>query len=296
AKAQIQAIGPELVLVGGDITRDGNVHRFELEEMRSELDDLGCPYYPVPGNMDTGNKHTAVEGCHRRNDNQCSDIELNVTSGQLQHFSQVFGPLWWSVDHRNVRFSGVADVMINSGLPEEEQFWEWAELQARRAPADQHVWIMHNALFAESPDEPNWDITDPVNYRNWYFGTDQPGRDRLLDLFKRTNATIVISGHIHCRRTVMAEGIRFDYAPATAFGQWGDRWPDGDASLGFLLYTVHSDRVDCEFVPLETVSQRKDVYGVGGHPCPAARDYSEAWDQSFARELGGRVPSQADLP
>jgi len=295
AKRQIKAIGPDLVLVGGDITRDGNVHRFELEEMKAELTELGCPHFPVPGNMDTGNKHTAVEGRHRKNESQYSDIELNVTSGQLQHFSRVFGPLWWSTDHKGVRFSGVADVMINSGLPEEEQFWAWAQEQTERPAPEQHVWIIHNALFAESPDEPNWKIADPINYMNWYFGTDQPGRGRLLELFKKTGATIVISGHIHCRRTVFAEGIRFDYAPATAFGQWADRWPDGDATLGFLLYTVHDDRIDCEFVPLEMVSEKKESYGVGGHPRPDARDYAEAWDQSFATELGGQVPSLADV-
>jgi len=295
AKRQIQALNPDLVLVGGDITRDGNVHRFELEEMKAELDDLGCPYHVVPGNMDTGNKHTRVNGRHRRSEGQYSDIELNVTSGQLQHFASVFGPLWWTIDHNEVRFSGFADVMINSGLPEESEFWAWAEQQVQRPRANQHIWIMHNALFADTPDEPNWDITDRVNYQSWYFGIDRPGRDRLLELFKGTGATVVITGHIHCRRTVVAEGIRFDYAPATAFGQWADRWPDGDATLGFLTYTVDGDEIECEFVPLETVSERKNSYGVGGHPCPEVRDYSEASDQSFAKTLNGRVPTLADV-
>jgi len=110
AKAQIQSLAPELVLVGGDLTRDGNVHRFELEEMKAELDELGCPYYAVPGNMDTGNKHARIEGLHRSNPSQCRDTELNVTSGQLQQFADVFGPLCWSADHKNVRFSGFPDV------------------------------------------------------------------------------------------------------------------------------------------------------------------------------------------
>ncbi len=295
AKKQIQAIGPDLVLVGGDLTRDGNVHRFELEEMKAELDELGCPYYVVPGNMDTGNKHTRINGLHRRNPTQYTDVELNVTSAQLRQFADVFGPLWWSVDHKGVRFSGFADVVVNSGLPEEAQFWAWAEEQKRRAPAERRVWIMHYALFAERPDEPNWSIADPENYHNWYFCIDQPGRARLMELFKATGATIVISGHIHCRRTVLAEGIRFDYAPSTAFGQWADRWPDGDASLGFLKYVVHDDAIDCEFVPLERVSNNPASYGVGGHPRPEARDYSEAWDQSFARTLEGEVPGLADV-
>lgn len=295
AQEQIRAIGPDLVLVGGDITRDGNVHRFELEEMKAGLDSLGCSYHVVPGNMDTGNKHTRVNGLHRSNPNQYTDLELNVTSGQLRHFADVFGPLWWSLDHKDVRFSGFADVLVNSELPEEEQFWAWAEEQKRRPPAKHHVWIMHYALFADRPDEPNWDLADRENYLNWYFCIDQPGRDRLLDLFKATGTTIVITGHIHCRRTVFAEGIRFDYAPATAFGQWDSRWPDGDPTLGFLKYTVSDDTIDCEFVPLGRAADRTESYGVGGHPRPEARDYSLARDQSFAQTLDGRVPGLADV-
>lgn len=289
AMKQIRAIDPELILVGGDLTRDGNVHRFELEEMKADLDSLGCPYHVVPGNMDTGNKHTRVLGCHRRSESQYTDVELNVTSAQLRQFSDVFGPLWWSVDHRGVRFSGFADGVVNSGLPDEDVFWAWAEEQQAREPAEHHVWIMHYALFADRPDEPNWAIDDPENYHNWYFTIDQPGRDRLLSLFRETHADIVISGHIHCRRTVMAEGIRFDYSPATCFGQWDGRWPDGDSTLGFLKYTVGDTGIDCEFVPLEQVSSRTDDgYGVGGHPRAEVRDYSLAWDPSYAQTLRDR--------
>ena len=294
AKRQIEALHPELVLVGGDITRDGNVHRFELEEMKADLSELGAPCHVVPGNMDTGNKHTRVNGRHRRSPHQYSDIDLNVTSGQLRHFADVFGPLWWSVDHRGVRFSGFADVVVNSGLPEEEQFWQWAEAQMQRPKPEQHVWIMHYALFVERPDETDWDIADPVDYHNWYFATDNPGRDRLMDLFRATGATVVISGHIHCRRAIHAEGIRFDYSPAVSFGQWAGRWPDGDTTLGFLLYTVDEGTIECEFIPLDQPSARKDQYGVGGHPCREARDYSVARDQTFARSLNGHVPDIRD--
>lgn len=294
AKRQIRDLHPELVLVGGDITRDGNVHRFELEEMKADLDDLGAPCHVVPGNMDTGNKHTRVNGLHRGRAHQYTDTDLNVTSGQLRQFGDVFGPPWWSVEHRGVRFSGFADVLVNSGLPEEGEFWQWAEKQMQRPKPALHVWIMHYALFVEQPDEPDWDIADRENYHNWYFSVDNPGRERLMALFRATGATVVISGHIHCRRTVHTDGIRFDYAPSVSFGQWAGRWPDGDTTLGFLLYTVDEGAITCEFVPLDQPSTRKDQYGVGGHPCPQVRDYSMAWDQSFARSLDGRIPDLAD--
>jgi hypothetical protein len=225
--------------------------------------------------MDTGNKHTDRPGRYRGPD-QCSDLELNVTSAQLRQFASVFGPLWWSYEHHNVRFSGIADLVINSGLPEEALFWEWAEVQASRPHPEHHVWVMHYAPFMDHPDEPQWQIEDPEQYHNWYFSLDQPGRERLLSLFEATRAEIVISGHVHCHRVVYARGIRFETAPATAFAQMRDRWPDGDPTLGFTRYKVHEAGIDAAFVPLAKTYQLEG-YGPGGHPAPHARDYSLAW-------------------
>lgn len=275
AKEQILAINPDLLLVGGDLTRDGSLHRYELEAMKAEIDTLPFPVHVIPGNMDTGNKHTDTIGIHRGPD-QCTDLDLNVTSAQLQPFASVFGPLWWSVGHKGVRFSGFADMVVNSGLPEEDAFWAWAETQRQRPPARHHVWITHYPLFVDAPDEPNWAITE--DYMAWYFSIDQPGRARLLALFEDTGADVVISGHVHCHRVTYAQGIRFEIAPATSFGQWGDRWEDGDATLGFLRYDVTDDGITSTFVPLAETYDLQG-YGPGGHPAPHVRDYSLAWER-----------------
>lgn len=277
AKQQILEIQPDLLLVGGDLTRDGTLHRYELEAMRTELDSLPFPVYVVPGNMDVGNKHTDSPHPHR-GPTQCTDRMLNVTSAQLQQFASVFGPLWWSVDHKGVRFSGFADVVVNSGLPEEVEFWRWAEEQCRRPPARHHVWVLHYALFSERPDEPNWDIEDPAQYQDWYFTIDQPGRGRLLDLFVATGADLVLSGHVHCHKVSNAKGIRFEIAPATSFPQWAKRWPDGDPTLGFLRYEVRDEGIRGDLVPLRR-SYNLVGYGPGGHPLPHLRDYTLAWER-----------------
>jgi predicted phosphodiesterase len=278
AHAQVLALDPELMLVPGDLTRDGSIHRFELEAMKEDLDALPFPVHVIPGNMDTGNKHTDRPGVHRgpaRGPNQSSDVELNVTSEELQQFASVFGPLWWSVDHRGVRFSGCADMAINSGLPEERAFWRWAETQVQRPQADHHVWITHYPPFVQDPDEPDWDIE--TDYRSWYFSIDQPGRRRLLDLFHATGVDLAVSGHVHCHKVFEAEGIRFEIAPATSFGQWGAHWPDGDDTLGFLRCDVDADGITTTAIPLETTYDLEG-YGPGGHPAPHTRDYSLAWE------------------
>ena len=99
-----------------------------------------------------------------------------------------------------------------------------------------------------------------------------------MKLFKATGADIVICGHVHCHKVTYAEGIRFEIAPATSFGQWHDRWPDGNDSLGFLRYDVSDAGIECSFVPLKK-TYNLEGYGPGAHPAPHARDYSIAWEQ-----------------
>lgn len=271
ARAQIVEMSPDLLLIPGDLTRDGSIHGYELGSIKADLDALPFPCHVIAGNMDTGNKHTDAPSLFKGRD----DVSLNITSAQVRQFSSVLGPLWWTFEHKGVRFSGFCDMLAGSGLPEEQAQWEWVESVPR---AEHHVWIMHYPPFIDRPDEPNFDLTDPERYLDWYFGIDEPHRSRIIDVFRRTGASIVISGHVHCRRSRTVEGIRFDLAPATSFSQWADRWPDGDPTLGFLRYDVSDEGIASTFIPLETVSTAKG-YGPGGHPRPEERDYSIAWEK-----------------
>ncbi len=269
ARQQILEINPDLLLVGGDLARDGNLHRFELEAIKADLDALPFPCHVVPGNMDTGNKHTDVSSQRR------DDVSLNLSAEQLTRFESVFGLTQWSFVHKGVRFSGFCDMIAGSGLPEEEAFWQWTEYQKQQPRAKHHVWIMHSPLFIDDLHEPNFDIRDPDLYHDWYFGIDEPQRGRLMDVFKSTGADLVMSGHVHCRKRHLAERIEFQIGPSPAFAQWGKRWPDGDPALGFLRYDVSERGIECAFVPLARLSSAEG-YGPGGHPSPGQRDYSLA--------------------
>ena len=269
ARRQIIARNPELLLVGGDMTRDGSTHRLELEQAKADLDQLPFPYHVIPGNHEVGNKYLPGD-------------PVSIQPRYLEAYRSVFGASSWTLTHRGVQFSAFDAFLAGTGLPEEEQLWRWLESVERDPDARHHVWMIHPALFIEHLREPDWDIK--VDRNAWYFGIDEPSRSRLFDIFKRTGADLVISGHIHCRRYLEVEGIAFQFAPATAFPQWGDRWPDGDDTLGFLEIDVREDSLIPRFIPLESVSELKG-YGPGGNPPEEGRDYSVAWEQpSLAHE------------
>ena len=125
---------------------------------------------------------------------------------------------------------------------------------------------MHTPFFIEDLHEPNYDITDPAQYLDWYFVVDEPHRSRLMEYFKATGTDIVISGHVHCRKSTIAEGIRFDIAPSTALSQMEDRWPDGDPTFGFLKYDVSDKGIEYNFIPLVKVSRAKGSGQIGHTP------------------------------
>lgn len=266
----------ELVTVGGDLTRDGFHHQFELELAREELNSLPFPWHAVPGNMDVGNKCADRSGGTGRD-----DPALNMTSNTLRRFAQVLGDFPWSFQHRNVRFSGCYEAVAGSGLPEEERFWHWLEEELPALPGSPlHFMVLHYPLFIHEPDEPDWDLTVADQYHDWYFSLNSPHRQRILDGLKQAGVTDVVSGHIHCRRPVQEfDGIRYYKCPAICFPQWPDKWPDGDASLGYYRFHVTKHSMKPEFVPLRNISQSTEGYGKGGHPGAVERDYSQAWEK-----------------
>ncbi len=266
----------DLLLVGGDLTRDGHIHDFEYEQIKSEFDALPYPTYSIPGNMDVNNKHADKKGGTGRD-----DPRLNMKAEDLDRFIRFISEFPWSFVHKNVRFSGFYAAVAGSGLPHEERMWKWLEEELPSLPkAEHHVMTMHYTLFMDEVDEPNWDITKEEEYVDWYFSIDQPHRKRMFEAFKASNVEIVLSGHIHCRRPPQTvEGIRFYKCAGIAMGQQPDRWPDGDTTLGFYRFDVNEEGIEETFIPLTEESQSTEGYGPGGHPLPEERDYSLAWEK-----------------
>ena len=87
ARRQIVERDPEFLLVGGDLTRDGFLHRYELEAIRRDLDDLPFPAHVIPGNMDAGNKHAHRQGPNPKRD----DMAWNIRPDTLAQFESEIG-------------------------------------------------------------------------------------------------------------------------------------------------------------------------------------------------------------
>lgn len=278
AKAQIQELEPDLVLVGGDITRDGFVHDFEFENSRDYLKSLGIPWHVVPGNMDVGNKFTERQG-NSGKPTRMSDPKMAMSPENLARWRSYFGPLQWTFLHKDVRFTGFCASVTDSGFAEEAELWNFLEGLGDLPPARHHVVMTHFPLFVEDPLESTADFTaDPYSYQTWYFQINYAPRMRIYELLEKAGVQTLLSGHIHNRRVDRFREMTFYKGPTTAFSQFEHRWPDGDPTLGFQLFEVSDSGLEYRFIPLRELSDREG-YGPGGHPREELRDYSIAWEK-----------------
>jgi len=268
AAEQIKAINPELVLVGGDITRDGDTEPEQFANSIKQLNTLGIPWHLIPGNMDTGNKITNRDGAQPDR----KDTQLNITEENLQIFKDQAAPFPWTFTHRGIRFSGCYEIIKDTDLPSAFELDTFLAELSELPSADHHIMLNHYPLFVDDIDERHYDITKEDDYLAWYFGVDPEPRKNLLKAYHASSVTHVLSGHIHCRRPPFTiDGITYIKGASTAMKQFGDRWADGDDTLGFQVFTVTPDGIEFEFHPLSRISTRTDGWGPGGHPQGAKR-------------------------
>lgn len=273
ARVQIVDIDPDLLVIGGDLTRDGFIHDFEMWQAKTDLDALPFPYHAIPGNVEGGDKFVTVQGGHDRID----DIAERVSFDRLWRFASWFGPFPWSFVHKNVRFSGFFAAVSGSGLPQESEMWQWLEGLAGQERPRFHVMTTHFPLFLDRIDEPNYDHHDSEQFNKWYANVDQPHRSRILEAFKAAGVDVVLSGHLHNHRIDIVDGITFIKAPATNKPQWRDYWKDSRPEVGFMRFDVTEQELNHTFVPLRRVSTAPSR-GPAGHPRPEQRDYSQSGD------------------
>ncbi len=280
-RQQMASSGADLLIHGGDLTRDGEVHEFEIQQAKEDLETLPFPCFVSPGNMDVGNKHASRNGVKPKWEDRglgWHDPDLNVSSERLDLFISWFGPIHWTFVHRDVRFTGLFAAVAGTGLPHEERLWRMLERLPALPKTRHHVAMMHYWPFIEDLNEPAWDLTNPEQYDNWYFSIDPPHRQRLWKCLRDAAVNVLFCGHVHTGRSVQeVDGIRiYRTPPAGNTSQLAERWPDAETRFGFQRCHVTQAGIDVSFVPGDDQCEEFGAWGPMGHPSVDKRDYSIA--------------------
>jgi 3',5'-cyclic AMP phosphodiesterase CpdA len=178
---RINRMAPAFVVHLGDITHPTPVSPDYGEtalafHKASEI--FSMPYYLVPGNHDIGEKiFPALPDLDER---------ITITKRNIGLYEQHFGRQRFSFQHQECLFIVINSMLINSGLEEEQEQWDWLEQTLQNHAGSRVFLFSHYPLYLSTRDE-------LAHYDN----VDEPGRSRMLDLLRQFNIEGFYAGHVH---------------------------------------------------------------------------------------------------
>lgn len=196
----IDANRPDLVVNSGDVSWDGPTSRADMEfalALHAALP-VDCRY--LPGNHDIGDNPTAVGVAP----------SCRATEELRDAFVSVFGEDRWQFEAAGWRFIGLNSLIMNTGIPSEQEQEDWLASQVAGANGKPIALFLHKPLFLHTAEDPEQAAT-AIRF------VPQPNRARLVALLDTYDVRLVASGHVHQRRDFTFGRSRHVWAPSVGF-------------------------------------------------------------------------------
>lgn len=232
---EIARLGPDLVVYTGDLSLNGPDNPDDVVYASEQLARTPVPWLALPGNHDIG---LVPYGGH--------STQL-ITPQRRAAYLDAFGYDKFSCVLGGWRIVGLNSQLMGSGLPAEDEQIEWLheQLTASELPA---AVFMHYPAFLHQPQD------EEVGLHALGAGA----RERLLSAFARAGTVrLVGTGHLHQARSAVHEGIRYEWAPSSAFTIPSESLNHlgGQQVTGVLLHTLEADTVTSRIVEPELMMQ-----------------------------------------
>lgn len=225
-------IRPDLVVHTGDVVIADPDSVPDRDAAKRLLALVDAPLLVVPGNHDVG--ESADEPW----------MELPVTSERIAAFASAWGQDRFAQEgsaasrSANWVFIGLNSERLGSGLPEEDEQWDWLAGTASQSRGKSVLLFLHKPLW--SPMGSRSGITPP-----------EAARDRLVALFAGARLRVVASGHMHRYRQVPEGEVRTVWAPSLTFAVPADSERGLDPGTpGIVEYLIEDDDVRAELRPV----------------------------------------------
>jgi len=235
ALREIARVQPDLVVYTGDLALNGPSNPDDVVYASEQLARTPVPYLAVPGNHDIG---LVPSEAHRAESLTPQRLAAYLAAFRYDRFAAEFGG--W-------RVVGVNSQLMGSGLPEEEEQFAWLreQLEGRDLPV---ALFMHYPVFARDPGETDQGIHSVA----------AGPRARLLDIIQRAgNVRLVGTGHLHQARSSVHAGVRYEWAPSSAFTIPGTALDalGGQQVTGMLLHELTAGGVSTRVIEPELMMQ-----------------------------------------
>lgn len=215
--AAINALQPDLVVHGGDLSVNGAEDADDLAFSARLLKRVAPPLAIIPGNHDIGEEPHALH------------LNQPIDAARIARYRAAFGADWWVHDLGVWRIIGLNSLLIGSGLGAEKEQRAWTESTLAAARPRPIGVFLHKPLQLESPEEagqPEWTI-------------DPRAREDYRTLFMEHGVRLVGSGHLHQSRARLMDGMLHVWAPSCGF-VFGKAL-GGEQTLGFSLLELSED-------------------------------------------------------
>jgi len=219
---------PDLVVHTGDVVIANPDSAQDRDAARRLLGQIDAPLLVLPGNHDVGESA----------DNPWMDIP--VTSERIAGYTSAWGEDRFFLDGEATArsgdwvFIGLNSERFGSGLPQEDEQWDWLAGASARARGKSVLLFLHKPLWF--PGGSLSGITVPA-----------ADRQRLIALFADARLRVVANGHVHRYRRAFEGEILTVWAPSMTFSVPADPKRGLEpSSPGIVEYLIDGDDVQAE--------------------------------------------------
>lgn len=226
---------PDLVIHTGDLSINGADRPRDLTYSMEMMQRFDAPVRVLPGNHDVGEEPGFMQ------------LDQPTTGKRLAAYDRSVGPDRWAFDAGGWRLIGINAQVLGTGLEREAEQSAWLEAELRRAAGRNIGIFTHKPLFFPRHLEGRRprSIFLPAGVRA-----------RTFSLLRRRRVRFVASGHLHKHLDIEAGGIRWLWAPATAYKSGLDVGV-GHPSLGFVKLQLDGEVLTAELCEPEGMVARR---------------------------------------
>ena len=239
-RQRVGAIGPDLMVVTGDVTNDGFRDTDSFAWARHELERFGVPMHVVPGNHDVG----AAAVLNRRiNHDPSGDVRKEHVDAWLDAYEADR----FAVQHGRWTLIGLNSQIMGAGLIDaERRQLEWLdrEISAMQV-ADQYVAVfMHTLPYMRSPDE-------QIDDMSAYWSIPPSALQVLMQRLQNVNLRLFATGHVHWYASFLRDPVQHVWCPSLTTVIDDPKFPRGGDKIGFVLHTFEDETMSHQLVELD---------------------------------------------